>query len=512
MFAITAAFIVASCSGSDSAGGKVERFVSDDVDIVFTGDIHRLIEATGSTVEKGAVKPSETINDIISTMGGSQSSDIEDFLSFKGIDWSNALVAIKAKKDFEKPDVLIVWSVTDEKEFAKAFVDQVDNDLDIDEEDGYVTVGDKKGSIVLKDKLAMFVIKGGEPMKASRAISAIGNWEENASEKPLAGWKKDKLAADHILNMLMDTRFVKKAISENEYQMRAFEAQFPEAKKSLDKVLKGVVMGYFDIDGQTASAEVNLYDQDGNDLVLYKGGTIDAGMLKYGNSSDVFVGAFGDTKTAVEMVKKNIPAFNSSEQAQLFNTLLGNLQGTAMIMAGPNTSDLNALDDIEGWNITGVVGYKDGSAAGQALDLLAQYGEMADLRISSHSPGKSVVLKSVRRDYSNAVFDYDTYEYVGIQEIETPFYLKVDGKNLVVSNANIAGKGAPISADLIDGAISAIAFDLKKDNNLLSAFNVPFGAKGYIVSKGNGAKANITLTGTDKDFLVAIMDLIGSNL
>lgn len=509
MLAMTAAIAVSSCGGSDSAGGKVERFVSDNVDIVLTGDIHRFIEATGSTVENGAVKPSSALEDIISTLGGRASNKIDEFLSFKGIDWSNGMLAMKMKGD--QPDAIFVWGVTDEKEFAKAFMDQVDADLDIRDQDGYITVGDDNAAIVLKDNMGMFVLKGGEPLKASRAISAIESWEQAAKENPLAGWKTEKLAAEHIVNVLVDAKFVKKFLENESYEFRALRAQFPDAEKNLKKLMNSVMTGYFDIEGKTASAEINLYDQDGNDLKVYEGGKIDTDMLKYGHSDDVFVAAVGDTKSMVDLIKKNLPEM-PAEQQQMFSTLIGNLQGTAVFMAGPTSSDINSWDDVSGWNFTAAVSYKDNASAGKALDMLADVAAMEDLRVDGHNAGKALVVKTVKKDYSDATFNYDTYEYEGIREIEIPFYLKVDGKNLVVCNANVQGKGSPVNAELLKDGISAMAFDCRKGGKLLGAINSPFGAQGNVVAAASSVKASITLTDTEDNFLEAIIKLIGSNL
>ena len=60
MLAMTAAILTASCSGSGSVEAKLDKYVPDDVDLVFTGDIQRAGEATGSTIEDGAIHPSAT--------------------------------------------------------------------------------------------------------------------------------------------------------------------------------------------------------------------------------------------------------------------------------------------------------------------------------------------------------------------------------------------------------------------------------------------------------------------
>ena len=68
MLAMTAAILTASCSGSGSVEAKLDKYVPDDVDLVFTGDIQRAVEATGSTIEDGAIKPSAMLEDMIGTM------------------------------------------------------------------------------------------------------------------------------------------------------------------------------------------------------------------------------------------------------------------------------------------------------------------------------------------------------------------------------------------------------------------------------------------------------------
>lgn len=511
MVAMTAAFIVASCSGDGTVGNKVDRFVSDDVDFVITGDISRMIAATGSTVENGAIKPGEALDGIISAVSGSAAGDIEDFLSFKGIDWTNALCAVKVK-DKSSADALIVWDVTDEKEFANSFVDTVDDDLDIEEEDGYVIIGDNHTSILLKDNHGYLVIKGGNPLKTSRAINAIETWEQDASDTPLASWCKDKLAEDHILNMMVNGKAAKKFIDENDYKMRMVKAKYPDAQKLITQLTESIIVGHFDIEGKTASAEITLFDKDGNEEKVYDGGTVDAGMLKYGSKNDVFAFAAGDTKTAISKIEKYLPQLRPDETVA-FNTLLGSLDGTVMVMAGPVFNSVSKWDNLQGWNITGVVGYKDAASAAKALDKVAEFGELPGaFKVSSHTAGKSMVVTVIERSYGSARYNYYTGEYEGVYEKEIPFYVKVDDKNIVVCNANKAGKGAPINGDVFEGAILGAAFDMSKDCVAMNTLNIPFGAKGGVMVYHSGIKATVTLTDTDDNFVEAILKVIGSNI
>ena len=117
MLAMTAAILTASCSGSGSVEAKLDKYVPDDVDLVFTGDIQRAVEATGSTIEDGAIKPSAMLEDMIGTMSAGDRDILRKFLSFKGMDWTNGVVAVRLNG--MNPEALFIWSVTNEKEFAR---------------------------------------------------------------------------------------------------------------------------------------------------------------------------------------------------------------------------------------------------------------------------------------------------------------------------------------------------------------------------------------------------------
>ncbi|MDO5394403.1 MAG: hypothetical protein Q4F07_00400 [Bacteroidales bacterium] len=510
--ALAAVMLMASCSGNDSIDGKLDRFVSDKTDIVITGDISRTIGATGSTVEDGKIKPSESLDELLSLMGSRERSRMEEIMEFKGMDWSNCLLALKFK-DIENPDFLLVWNVDDEKDFAKSMADAI-SDFEVDETDGYVTVGDEEGTLLLKDKLAILPFKHAKPMKASRAIDFVEAWEADVKDNPLSAWKKERLEAEHICNVLVDARNIGKLVS-NDYSYRMALASMPEMAEYARKALKGVYCGYFDIAEKTATMEVEIFDQEGKALNLYKdNGEIDTGLLKYGNKDDIFVAAAGDMNKIAQYVRKNIPqsAMRDSMTLEIFDTFMGNLGSTIMVMGGP--VDLQEVDELNGWNLVGCVKFKDNASAAKALDTAVALMEMSGTPAESHTPGVQAVVKAVvdykynYDSYSYSYYDYDSYR----QPVYATFYAKVDGNVLVVSNANVKGGGCPVNADAFNGALAGVAWNVEKNSNVAAALNAPFGTKGSWTGTGNSSKLTITLTDTDKNFLETLMGLIGSNI
>ena len=512
MLAMTAAILTASCSGSGSVEAKLDKYVPDDVDLVFTGDIQRAVEATGSTIEDGAIKPSAMLEDMIGTMSAGDRDILRKFLSFKGMDWTNGVVAVRLNG--MNPEALFIWSVTNEKEFARSMAEATHDKGQVGNEDGYVTFGDEESALVFKDNMGFCVFTDNNMAKASTAIRIVESWASNASEKPLASWKKDCLASEHIFNMMMNGKIFEMATAIQPTQIRALYAQMPELKGMMDKMSKGVISGYLDLDGQSLRAEASLLDGEGKDLdfgIDYK--EINTDLLKYGTSKDLAVFGFGSGKLFADQIMKIMDGNVPADAAGIIKSVLGGIDGSIVAMFGPATDNLVDLQTTKGWTLTGVIEYADAAKAGAALDAIADILKTAgsdELSVAAHQAGSSADVVVITEDYSNASFDYDTYEMVGVEKVSNNLSLRVDGKNLVISTSKQNGDGCGISKDLISGSYSALAIEIPKDNKLFSLLHVPFGVKGNIVSKESHATLDITLTDTKDNFLTAIFRLIGS--
>lgn len=503
--------LMTACSSGSSAD-KLSKYVPDDVDVVVVGDLKRAIEATGSTIDGGTVKPSAALEDLLSALSSRERDKLDEVLSFKGMDWNNCVFAVKIKS--AGADMLLLWSVADELEFAKSFADLNDDvDVDRDAGDGYVTVGDDYQSIVLKDGVAALVLRNGRGLKASRAISALEGWAEDADETPLAGWKKDRLAGKHVLNAMVDMKRLSK-LAENTGEFRMLAAKSKEIKKYIDMYKKSVITLYFDIDGKSAIAEGSAFDQDGNDMELPYKGKLDTGLLKFGSKADIAAAGWSSTKEMVKYLRELLPASGNITDnltvADAFDNILGGLDGSVMIMAGPTTTDAKKLQKIDGWNIVAAAQYKDNKAASKALNQLTELAEMAQLQIAAHTPGSKLEFDIVTGYNYN--YDLDWYDDNYRTPIITRICLLVDGNVLAVSNDKIGKEGASVNGDEIKGALAGMEIELSKKHELMEMVGAPFGVQAYAKGEGNTARYEVTLTDTDKDFIPAILELAGSNL
>lgn len=519
MLALTAAILSASCSGSSSLKAKLDKYVSDDTQFVLTGNLKRAVEATGSSVDDGAIKPAGVLQDLMGTLRADERDMFNKVLNFKGMDWNDAVVAVRLTG--MNPEVLIIWSVTNEKEFARSLSEAANGVVEVGAQDDFVTVGDEQSAMVLKDNMGFCVVDGQGMVSASKAISIINTWAADAEKKPLASWKKDRLAADHILNGMASGKLAELAMAAEPVATRTLMAQVPYMKEIMDKYAKGFVVGYLDLNGPSLQAEMSVKDAEGKDMDFgFDFKDINTDLLKYGSSKDLAAVGFGSGDIIQKALLETFKAVAGTnpmpaELTTIFDNVFGGMSGTILAMAGPATDNIQEMDKLNAWVITGVIEYADAAKASAALDAIASVLKEAaeeELTVASHTPGSAVEVVITSDDYSNASFDYETADYVGVQKVSNTLSLRTDGANLIVSTAKQKGDGSAINKDLLAGNVSAFAIEIPKDNKSLSMFNVPFGVKCDIVSNGSTTKTDITLTDTDDDFLKAIFRLIGSQL
>lgn len=506
---LTAAVLLTACS--DESPDKLEYIVADDADIVVTGDISRLVATTGSTVDGNRIAPSATLNEAIAALPPYNRKAVGRMLEFKGFDWSDALLTAKTGKN--GVDIVIVWSVTDADAFAKSLCEE-EPALTTGKHAGYTTVGTDGGCLLLKDNLGFMAIHNGKPCSAKGAAALIDAWHEKAEKQPIADWKKEKLRAANIINVMVAGRpFAKKLEGDAAYHLAAL--RYPFVKEWVPKVSEGILFGSFDIEGQSATARLSVFDTAGKELDIAGKGKIDTSLLKYGTEHDVAVAAIANTEKIASFIEKFLPRDARQPDREPFDKIVKNLNGSAVLMAGPKTADITGYDRLSNWSIVFAAHYKDQGAA-QAVDYLAQLARtMAsdEFRLATHQPGHHAAIDIVT-DYEyndNVPYFEDGY----MTPVVSRFFAFADGDVLVISNDPISlnGPGTAVGKKVLEGDNSyAAVVDLGKGRAPLSAFNTPFGVNATLAACGNTVSAEITLTDTDRPFMEAILKVLGSQL
>lgn len=516
VMAMLAVMFVTSCSSSEeTVADKLGAYISDDADLIVSGDLSRFIAATGSKVneETQQIEPSSELESLIQeTMSKHDRAELDKVLNFEGADWSNAVMAFKFKDQLKSVDAMLIFSVTDADKFAKNLSDEVSS-LDVAEEDDYVTVSNDKVAIMLKDKIGFVCLKNSKPCKASSAAEMIESWKEAADEKPLAEWKSKHITSDHVVNFYLNSKKIAQNIDDDPYLKRQIKEN-PAFTPIYNSWKSGATLGYLDIEKQSVSVQLSFVDKDGKEIKTPLNGTIDTSLLKYGNSNDIAACGMANTKDLVEAMRQYAAKEGLTSDAEfnmLFNGLFGKLDGSILLMGGPKTSNLNDLDEWEGYNFVAAATYRDGGAA-EALANVSQLMEMAiqggtnDFAIVTSTPNELVF------DFVTG-YEYPDYDYYADPVRKTMrIYVKVYGNDLVMSNDPIQATGAAIGAADLKGASGAMGFVLNKNGKLLSNLNLNFGVKGYLKTNGATTTLELSLVDTNLDIVGAIMSVLGGRL
>lgn len=503
---IMIAAVMAGCSDNSSVSAKLDGYVSDDADIVFTGDLHRLLDQTGCKVTKdGTVELSDYMSDVVSLLPPSARVGLNSVLEAEGVDWSSAVFSATLRG--KSLDAMLIMSVSDEKKFADNLADNLD--MDVEKEDGAIAVSNDYSAVIVKDKLAFMVLDNGDPCRASKALRRIESAREAASENPLAKWKKKQLDCGKIASFMVDMKpFVELADFAGAMQgmgrRNAGMAQFGMLLSIMKDLRKAYLCYTFDIDGQSMRATGAIFDPEGEPKSIPMGEKINTDMLRYITRADIAVSAWGGG----ELLAKYVEEFAGTRVPADIMRILQPLKGTVVAGFGPVTDKISDIANNEpGWYHFIVAAEYVSPAA--ARDALAAAAGLMQAELAADGQTASALLQVGTRENPAADYWDDNY-YLPVY---MKFFLRADGNVLAVSNADIVrADKSPVDMKRFDGRNFVTVVTLKKDNVLLESFHPDFGVNLYVSGTDNHGTADLSVTGTKKGIVEAFADFAGSSI
>ncbi len=516
LMAVAIAGIFASCSNeAASIEDKLTKYVSDDTDVIVTINVDRALAAGEVTKnEDGVLELPDYLNDAVKdALSKKDRKFLDAALEFKGLDWTNTVIAakMKTKDDYVNlRNMLIIFSISDADEFIQSIEDYPKSKFSLDEEgeDGFTVVSNKDAAILINGNVGFIAFDNDGPCKATKSASIIKEWEDAAGEKQLAQWKVEQLKAQKIGNVLINCKFIAKLVEKEMDSAR--ERKMAEAFQ-LDKLEDICYLMNFDIEGATTSAEAKLLDKDGKEFVhpAPKLGKIDASLLAYASSNDLFAGALA-TGDLTQLINTYVDAgMISNADAAEAKKMVKNLNNATIFVSGGPADGVRSFSkpNFGNWHLVAAVKFENSNNAKNFIDLLsAQLGNQLNVDENGN------MSLSIPTDYSYQYNPY-TYEYESVPISYQTIYIKHSGNELAISNTSITkANSSRFNAKDFAGKTFAFGAVVAKENPLLTQFNVPFGAKVQASASVSSAAASISLTGTKDNFIPAIFKLAYSNM
>lgn len=511
-----------SCRGGADLDKKLNAVASDDTDLILVGNLERLFGQTGIEAGDGnIVLPSYLKNAINTLMSSKDKDDINFLTTLKGVDYNNAVVAMKL--DSLDARAVVVIAVTNPSDLEKSLASQ-ESGVTTEEIDGYKLVGTRRTQVVVKDGLGyMLMASHGGMCTGTDAVQAVRKWNSDAEKTPLTAWKKEYLSADRVLNLLITPGQLFK-------QMATINPVFSAEnlkKQGLSALTEGTMAISANLDAQTFDISFALYDKDGKVAPNPYAGKFNTEMMKFATAGDIVAVGFAANQDGYKAQQQGFESY------------------VAMLRSQPGLLNDYLVPQIEGlfkgWNDFTSQYLSDGGfffAAGLAKD--ATLGKLmqpsqadfhivltADLKPESAENAYRFVCGQMSQIMSNAtvstadnagmktttfsVRELVDYDFRNDTDVYDTFKLNValDGNILVISNSDIVkGEKSPFNKDLFANSAFTAQGIIGNTTPVISGFNLPFGAQATITTKDMSSQFSVKVTDTDKHILDAVLSFL----
>ncbi len=510
LLAVVMAAAMSSCSNDETIEGKLKKYVSDDTDIIVALDLKRSLDAADITIaESGEIELPDYISDFTKdAFSTSERKALNQLLDFKGVDWTNTVMGFKLdKKSEDNPfkSGLIIFSIKDTKEFATSLEDLEDSDLELEEEkeEGFEVISNKHFAILVDGNLGFIAIKKDGPCKASSAAELINEWKDQASDNTIADWKLEKFKEEKVARALINFNNIV-GIFDNvagRSERESFKAL------GLDKLDKATALLTFDLEGETASFDVAMFNKEGGEFEMpgVKVQKLDNSLMAYATEQDIMAGAIG-IADASAIVKSWAEAalINSSDLAQAKQLAAALNNSTIFFAAGP-TNGISSFNnpDLGNWHGVLAIHFANTGNARTLINLLA-----SSLGDELANDGNGNMSLNIPTGYT-----YNPYTYDRVPTSFKTIYIKQDGTDVIISNGVISKSGTcKLDKKIFEGKSAAFVFAMSKNNSLLSQLNMPFGFEIQGVSTKSTGTASVKLTGVEGKFIPTLFKFIYKNM
>jgi hypothetical protein len=508
MLLVTLVAILTACSHEESTiTDKLQQYVSNDVDFVFAGDMHQMLEVTDSKADSnGKVKPSDYMQKLIAALPSAYRNDVNDLLDAEGFDWSNAVLAVNISEN-GNVQTLGIFSVKDTGDFSDFFVDKYN--FKKGKQDGFVTLAGPDLSILVRDDLAFIASNNGKELSVDESIRVVNDWQASAKDKAFADWKCKYLDNGDVLSAMFSLSDVCQIAQDRIDEADFWEQTRPQTimlGNMLPVARKLIVGATFTIKDRTATLNGKFFTQDGKTFNIEGlDGSFNSSLLKYATDNDVAALGIANAKIITQMIGHSITGFGGD----IVTKWLNNFEGSMMLAAGVNTDDMAKIAEAPTNNMHLVLAIDcKAGKAGQALNSFAGLLEFSgDATVTKHVSGDELRFKMVTsyRENPNLEPWEDGYNI----PVYTNFVMKADGDVLLLSNTEI--DPTPVTAftpDMFKGKFAVAVLNLPADSNLMKAVRGSFGADVRFSLDKSQFEAKITLTNSKKSFVEVLVDIM----
>lgn len=503
------AVLFASCGRDVSMSDILDRYVSDDADMILAGDLRKAVEATGSRIENGKPVLSPSLESLLDILPNSIRNSVHAILECDGLDWESAVATVKI--DGLAVNALVAVTVADEGKFAACLHEQAGFG-DVEKIDGWTAVENGQTGVVARDNLAFLVVDNSGPVKAMGAIAFVKECGEQAAKAPLPAWKKSRLVEGKVLSCYLRGRVIANVYEGFGGAAGLASAGFYGNDREYVELLKKSNI-FFSLDFQGPSLRLASYccDDEGRDIDVPVRKEINGKLAAYAGPEDILAFAAGDSRLLVEAYGKALDAVATNDLSRsMVDNVLRTMDGTLFVSWGVKNASYFSSQSVADMHFTVAAEYSDG-AAPRALDALASLMNKQKSMKIEYQPGESCVVSFI------VGYEDSGDSYFSIYEDESDpvpvvmdLHMKVEGDVLVVSNSPVDAGRSPFPESAFNGYALALDADLAKGGAVLGLLNAPFGVKLESWMKKADGEAVLTLTDTDKPFLVALSDFVGS--
>ena len=446
------------------SSSQLLKMIPAETDLVMTVDGKQILQSAGCKLSADGLELPRAIEKIMKNMSNQEKEIFDEIAQAKCFNIDQVVYALNLVNDTEysdhNPDVsegYMLISITN-KEEVKKFFENLDDEFDFDDENGYeVSKIGWRDFIVVDDEYCWIYVgsrhvfdydyEADDDVAEKAVVKRIEKIKNEANKKSIAdvSYKSNILSDGNAAALMFD--------SKNLSDILGIEWGEYLGDKKYNELKVGVVAN---LEKESISLKAKLYDKDGGELEWSPGfGEINSSLAKYLNDNDMLVVAsaidpdFSWEKYLSFIEEKNgekMPKEIRSEYLKWMSAL----KGTIMYSVGFDSLDKLIKGDFTGLNCLAIVEMKDGKAK-EAIDEIS--------KLAALTGGEYI-----KKEGSALVLNADKFKF----KLE-----EIDG-NLILSNREIKEAGnEKMPNSFFDGKASASKLNIKKDSEIATLLDFP---------------------------------------
>lgn len=446
------------------SSSQLMKMIPAETDLVMTVDGKQILQSAGFKLSADGIELPRAIEKIMKNMSNKEQEIFEDIAQAKCFNIDQVVYALNMVKDTEysdhEPDFsegYVLISITN-KEEVKKFFENLDDEFDFDDENGYeVSKIGWRDFIVVDDEYCWFYYgsrhvfdydyNADDDVAEKAVVKRIEKIKNEANKKSIAdvSYKSNILSDGNAAALFFD--------SKNLSDIVGVEWGDYLGDKKYNELKVGVVAN---LEKESISLKAKLYDKDGGELEWSPGfGEINSSLAKYLNDDDMLVVATSiDPDFSWEKYLSFIEEKSGDKMPQEirgeFLKWMSALKGTIMYSVGFDSLDKLIKGDFTGLNCLAIVEMKDGKAK-EAIDEIS--------KLAALTGGEYI-----KKEGSALVLNADKFKF----KLE-----EIDG-NLILSNREIKEAGnEKMPNSFFDGKASASKLNIKKDSEIATLLDFP---------------------------------------